>query len=70
MKLFVVRGQNLGEPESYLLGVYDNATDAYSRQAEVQYEEDASHTHIPDISLDYVWIDEVKLGQSVCEANR
>lgn len=48
--LYLVRYENGGEPESYIGGLYDNQQDAEVRCTSL--EED----------YDYVWYDEVKLG--------
>ena len=60
MNLFVVRGENRGEPESYLLGVYDTLEEAEARVRAVHDEEE----------LELAWIEDVELGVSVFLSNR
>lgn len=60
MKLFVVRGENGGEPESYLLGVYATEDEAEARVQEI-YDED---------ELELAWIEDVELGVSTFLSNR
>ena len=60
MKLFVVRGENRGEPESYLLGVYATLEEAKARVLEIE--------HV--CGLELAWFDDVELGETVMLSNR
>jgi hypothetical protein len=62
MKVYVVRGENVGEPESYVFGVYQTLKEAKARVKFIEENE--------DYWFGYVWYDSVKLGSDVFLANR
>ena len=66
MNLFVVRGENRGEPESYLLGVYATLEEAEARVRAVREVEDEDE----DGELELAWIEDVELCVSVFLSNR
>ena len=48
---YLVRGENRGEPESFVFGLYTTADRADERVAEIEEE-----------GYEYVWYDEVQVG--------
>lgn len=49
--LFLVRGENGGEPESYVFGLYKDEQQAQDRVKDIE-----------DEGYEYVWYDEIQLG--------
>lgn len=63
MKVYLVRGENGGEPESYVFGVYKTLKEAKARVKFIKTDEDEG-------GYKYVWYEEMALGENVCNANR
>lgn len=59
--MFLVRGENGGEPESYVLGLYSSETAAQARIDEMTEEGEA---------LEYMWFEELTVGLDVFNSNR
>ena len=54
---YLVRAENRGSPESYVMGLYDDEQQAQDRVKDLEDEG----------SFDYVWYDEIELGDlDVC----
>lgn len=62
MKLYMVRGENGGEPESYVFGIYQTLKEAKNRIKFIETDE--------DYGLEYVWYDVVTVGKDIMLANR
>jgi hypothetical protein len=62
MKVFLVRGENGSEPESFVLGVYKTEKEAKARVRAIEKSDDEA--------LEYVWYDEMTLGENAFIANR
>ena len=62
--VFVVRGEQSGAPESYLLGVYPTKELAEARCKALQYDEsiDYDADDAPEQFYEFVWYDEVLVG--------
>jgi hypothetical protein len=63
MKVYLVRGENGGEPESYVFGVYKTLKEAKDRVTFISEDEDEG-------GYEYVWYDEMTLGEDVFNSNR
>lgn len=63
MKVYLVRGENGGEPESYVFGVYKTEKEAKARVKFIETDEDEG-------GFEYVWYDEMTLGEDVMNCNR
>jgi hypothetical protein len=63
MKLFLVRGENGGEPESYVFGVYATIAEAEARVKFISEDEDEG-------GYEYVWYEDMIIGEDVVNCNR
>lgn len=62
MKVYLVRGDNGYEPESYVLGVYATEKEAKARVKDIEKSDDEV--------LEHVWYDEVTVGEKIFLSNR
>lgn len=58
--VYIARGENHGEPESYTLGAYATRKEA----------EDRINKMDEDEGLEYMWVDKVRLGKACFLSNR
>lgn len=65
--VYIVRGENGGEPESFTLGAY--ATEAEAKARLTQLETGVDEYGDPQ-GFEFMWIDELKLGQPCFVGNR
>lgn len=63
MKVYLVRGENGGEPESYVFGVYATEAEAEARVKFMSTDEDEG-------GYEYVWYDEMTVGEHTFQCNR
>ncbi len=63
MKVYLVRGENGGEPESYVFGVYKTEKEAKARVMFIEEDEDEG-------GFEYVWYEEMTLGKDTFNSNR
>lgn len=59
--VYVARGENRSEPESYTLGAYATLAEAKARLKAVIAE---------DMGIEVLWVDKMKLGKSLFISNR
>jgi hypothetical protein len=77
MNVYVVRAENSGEPENYVLGAFDTKLQALVMVDKYAIPEDISH-HALDTLMDntehelfeYVWVEELEMNKEVCRCNR
>lgn len=61
MTFYLVRGENGGEPESYTFGLYKTEKDAMARIKSLREEGE---------DFEYMWYDELTVGEDVFLSNR
>jgi hypothetical protein len=61
--VYLVRGENGGEPESYVFGVYATQKEAEARASFIENDEDEG-------GFEFVWVESLTVGQDVMNSNR
>ena len=59
--VYVARGENRGEPESYTLGAYATLKEANARLKALIAE---------DTDIEVLWVDKMKIGEDLLISNR
>lgn len=59
--VYVARGENSGELESYTLGAYATQAEAKARLKALRAE---------DVGLEYMWVDKMEIGKALFLSNR
>ena len=59
--VYVARGENSGEPESYILGAYATQAEAEARLKALIAE---------DTGLEYMWVEKMEIGKAMFLSNR